>query len=81
MGHSHTVLSSLLLTPRPCVQVSGINSLLTDLRAGLKKLRATILQPAEQLSDMVPADRAALDLMVTFHQDSKATFLELEVGI
>ena len=62
------------------LQVSGINSLLVDLRTGLKQVRSTILEPAEQQASMSAGDRQALDHMISFHQTGKATFQELEVS-
>ena len=61
------------------VQVSGIAGLLVDLRTGLKQLRSTILEPAEQRTDLSASDKEALDCVVTFHRDSRATFVQLEV--
>lgn len=62
------------------LQVSGISSLLVDLRSGLKKVRTTILEPAEQQSDLLPADKVALDAMTAFHKNSRTCFMELEVS-
>ncbi|KAA6423140.1 MAG: hypothetical protein FRX49_07127 [Trebouxia sp. A1-2] len=65
-------LPLLLLT------VSGITTLLVDLRVGLKKIRTTILEPAEQQSEVSPTEREALDRMSAFHRDSRQLFSELE---
>lgn len=62
------------------LQVSGITTLLVDLRVGLKKIRTTILEPAEQQSEVSPTEREALDKMSAFHRDSRQLFSELEVG-
>lgn len=62
------------------LQVSGITTLLVDLRVGLKKIRTTILEPAEQQSEVSPTEREALDRMSAFHRDSRQLFSELEVG-
>ncbi len=62
------------------LQVSGISTLLVDLRVGLKKIRTTILEPAEQQSEMSPTERETLDRMSAFHRDSRQLFSELEVG-
>ncbi|DBA93025.1 TPA: hypothetical protein ACH3X2_003364 [Trebouxia sp. C0005] len=60
------------------LQVSGITTLLVDLRVGLKKIRTTILEPAEQQSEVSPTEREALDRMSAFHRDSRQLFSELE---
>ena len=62
------------------IQVSGITTLLMDLRVGLKKIRSTILEPAEQQGEVSPTEREALDRMSAFHRDSRQLFSELEVG-
>ena len=62
------------------LQVSGITTLLVDLRLGLKKIRTTILEPAEQQGEVSPTEREALDRMSAFHRDSRRLFSELEVG-
>ena len=62
------------------LQVSGITTLLVDLRVGLKKIRTTILEPAEQQSEVSSTEREALDRMSAFHRDSRQLFSELEVG-
>ena len=62
------------------VQVAGISSLLVDLRTGLKQVRATILEPAEQQSSMTPAEKQAAASMFAFHRDSRAAFVQLEVS-
>lgn len=60
------------------LQVSGITTLLMDLRVGLKKIRSTILEPAEQQGELSPTEREALDRMSAFHRDSRQLFSELE---
>ena len=60
--------------------MSGISTLLVDLRLGLKKVRTTILEPAEQRSDLSPTDQEALARMGAFHQKSRNLFGELEVS-
>lgn len=62
------------------VQVAGISSLLVDLRTGLKQVRTTLLEPAQQQSSMTPAQQQATASMLAFHRDSRAAFVELEVG-
>ncbi|DBA79106.1 hypothetical protein WJX77_006729 [Trebouxia sp. C0004] len=60
------------------LQVSGITTLLVDLRVGLKKIRTTILEPAEQQSELSPTGTEALNRMSEFHRDSRQLFSELE---
>ncbi len=74
---THLVGKSII---RMWLQVSGITTLLVDLRVGLKKIRTTILEPAEQQSELLPTEREALDRMSAFHRDSRQLFSELEVG-
>lgn len=52
-----------------------------DLRTGLKQVRTTILEPAQQQSGSSPAQQQATAAMLAFHRDSRAAFVELEVRV
>ena len=46
----------------------------------MKQVRTTILEPAEQISILTPADKRAVDAMLAFHRESRAAYMELEAS-